>query len=64
MEYFVGWVKVHIWDRVMNYHRLKLSSAEAGQEQVPGEEPYWGEDKVIQFRVSALPPGKLLGDDL
>ena len=57
MEYLVGWPRVQIGGRVIDYHQLKLSSAEARREHVPDEELYWGANKVIQFKVPILPPG-------
>ncbi len=57
MEYLVGWPRVEIAGRVMDYHQMKLSGLRADRREVPGEELVWIEDKVLQFRIPELPPG-------
>ena len=57
MEYLVGWPRVEIAGRVMDYHQMKLSGLRAGRREAPGEELAWIEDKILQFRIPELPPG-------
>ena len=57
MEYLVGWPRVEIGGQMMDFKQLKLLAKEAERAQVPGEELTWIEDKILQFRVPALPPG-------
>jgi hypothetical protein len=57
MEYLVGWPRVEIADRVMEWSDLKLSAAKPESENTPGEELVWIEDKILQFRIPTLPPG-------
>ncbi len=58
MEYLVGWPRVEIGDRMMDWPQLKLSATETTRRDVPGEELVWIEDKVLQFRIPDLPPGE------
>ena len=57
MEYLVGWPRVEIAGRVMDYHQMKLSGLRADRREVPDEELVWIEDKILQFRIPELPPG-------
>jgi hypothetical protein len=57
MEYLVGWPRVEIADRVMEWSDLKLSGAKPESQDTPGEELVWIEDKILQFRIPTLPPG-------
>ncbi len=57
MEYLVGWPRVEIGDRVMEWSELKLLGAKPQSAKIPGEELTWIEDKILQFRVPNLPPG-------
>jgi len=58
MENLVGWPRVEIADKVMDWPQLKLSAADAARSDVPGEELVWIEDKVLRFRIPDLPPGE------
>jgi len=57
MEYLVGWPRVEIAGRVMEWSELKLLGAKPQSEEIRGEELTWIEDKVLQFRIPNLPPG-------
>ncbi|HEY7555000.1 MAG TPA: hypothetical protein VIH18_09330 [Candidatus Binatia bacterium] len=56
IEYLVGWPRVEIAGRIMDWPQLKLIAADAGRKHVPGEELVWIEDKVLQFTIPDLPP--------
>lgn len=58
MEYLVGWPRVEVGGKTMDYYQLRLLGARPGREQVPGEELVWIEDKILQFRIPELPPGE------
>ena len=73
MQHLVGWPRVEIGNRIMDWPDLKLLAADAARKDVPGEDLVWIEDKVLQFKIPDLPPGdynviihddKLLGDRL
>jgi hypothetical protein len=57
MEYLIGWPRVEIGGRMMDWPQLKLSATDAARRNVPGEELVWIEDKVLQFKIPDLPPG-------
>lgn len=57
MEYLVGWPRVEIANHMMDWPDLKLLATDATRKDVPGEELVWIEDKVLQFKIPALPPG-------
>ena len=57
MEYLVGWPRIEIGSRVMDFNQLKLSSANPADKKVEGEELSWIEAKILQFQVPDLPPG-------
>jgi hypothetical protein len=57
MEYLVGWPRVEIAGRVMEWSELKLLGANSQSEEIRGEDLTWIEDKILQFRVPDLPPG-------
>ena len=57
MEYLVGWPRVEIAGRVMEWSELKLLGAKPESEEIRGEDLTWIEDKILQFRVPDLPPG-------
>lgn len=57
MEYLVGWPRVEIANRVMDWPQLKLLATDAARKDVPGEDLIWIEDKVLQFKIPDLPPG-------
>ena len=56
MEYLVGWPRVEIAGKMMDWPQLKLIAADADRKHVPGEELVWIEDKVLQFTIPDLPP--------
>jgi hypothetical protein len=57
MEYLVGWPRVEIAGRMMDWPQLQLMSLAPERKDVPGEELIWIEDKVLQFKIPDLPPG-------
>jgi hypothetical protein len=57
MEYLVGWPRVEIAGTMMDWPQLKLLATDPARKDVPGEELIWIEDKVLQFKIPALPPG-------
>ena len=60
MEYLVGWPRVEVGGRMMDYHELKLLALKADRREVPGEELVWIEDKILEFRIPDLPPGEYI----
>lgn len=56
MEYLVGWPRVEIGGKILDWPQLKLIAAAADRKHVPGEELVWIEDKVLQFTIPDLPP--------
>ena len=58
MEYLVGWPRVEIGGRVMDFPQLKLLAQKPDRREIPGEELVWIEDKILQFRIPELPPGE------
>jgi hypothetical protein len=57
MQYLVGWPRVEIAGRIMDWPQLKLLALNAERKDVPGEELIWIEDKILQFTVPDLAPG-------
>ena len=57
MEYLVGWPRVEIGGKMMDWPQLKLLAANPDRREVPGEELVWIEDKILQFTIPDLPPG-------
>jgi hypothetical protein len=57
MEYLVGWPRVELGGKMMDWPQLKLLSAQPHRKDVPGEELIWIEDKILQFTIPDLPPG-------
>ncbi len=57
MEYLVGWPRVEIGSRMMDFYQLKLLSANPTEKLEEDEELSWIEDKILQFKVPDLPPG-------
>jgi hypothetical protein len=57
MEYLVGWPRVEIGGKMMDWSQLKLRAAKPERKEVPGEELVWIEDKMLQFTIPDLPPG-------
>src|SRR3990167_7049430 len=51
MEYLVGWPRVEIAGRVMDFSQLKLLAQKPDRREIPGEELVWIEDKILQFRI-------------
>jgi hypothetical protein len=58
MEYLVGWPRVEISDRVLDWPQLKLVAARPERRDVPGEELVWIEDKFLQFTIPDISPGE------
>ena len=58
MEYLVGWPRVEIGHRMMDWPQLKLIATDTARKDVPGEELIWIEDKILQFKIPELPPGE------
>ncbi len=58
MEYLVGWPRVEVGGKMMDWPQLKLMAQKPERKDVPGEELIWIEDKVLQFTVPDLPPGE------
>ena len=58
MEYLVGWPRVEISDRVLDWPHLKLMAARPERRDVPGEELVWIEDKFLQFTIPDISPGE------
>jgi hypothetical protein len=56
MEYLVGWPRVKIAEKIMDWPHLKLMANAPERKNVPGEELIWIEDKVLQFKIPDLPP--------
>jgi hypothetical protein len=55
MENLVGWPRVEIAGKIMDWPQLKLIAAAPERQNVPGEELVWIEDKVLQFTIPDLP---------
>ena len=60
MEYLVGWPRVEIGGKMMDWPQLKLLAANPDRKDVPGEELVWIEDKILQFTIPDLPPGSYI----
>jgi len=58
MEYLVGWPRVEIGGRMMDFPQLKLLAQKPDRREIPGEDLVWIEDKILQFRIPELPPGE------
>jgi hypothetical protein len=58
LEYLVGWPRVEIGGKMLDWPQLKLIAAKPERGDVPGEELVWIEDKVLQFKIPNLPPGE------
>jgi hypothetical protein len=59
-EYLVGWPRVEIGGKMMDWSQLKLLAANPDRKEVPGEELVWIEDKILQFTIPDLPPGNYI----
>jgi hypothetical protein len=57
MEYLVGWPRVEIGSKMMEWPELKLIAAKPERKDIAGEELVWIEDKILQFTVPELPAG-------
>ena len=58
MEYLVGWPRVEIGDKILDWPQLKLIAARPERRDVPGEELVWIEDKFLQFNIPEVAPGE------
>src|SRR5436190_4491845 len=58
MENLVGWPRVEMGGKVMDYPELKLEGLRPERRDVPDMELVWIEDKILRFRVPELPPGE------
>lgn len=58
MEYLVGWPRVEISDKLLEWPQLKLIAASPERRDVPGEELVWIEDKLLQFVIPDISPGE------
>jgi hypothetical protein len=58
MEYLVGWPRVEIGGKMMDWPQLKLMAQNPERKDVRGEELIWIEDKVLQFTIPELPAGE------
>jgi hypothetical protein len=56
MEYLVGWPRVEIGEKMMDWSELKLIATAPERSNLPGEELIWIEDKVLQFKIPDLAP--------
>ncbi len=57
MKYLVGWPRVELGGRVIDYYGLRLLGARPERREVPSADLVWIEDKILQFTVPDLPPG-------
>lgn len=57
MEYLVGWPRVELGGKMMDWPQLKLLASNPDRREVPGEELVWIEDKILQFTIPDLAPG-------
>src|SRR5215470_5880234 len=60
MKDLVGWPRVEIGGKMMDWPQLKLIAANPDRKEVPGEQLVWIEDKVLQFTIPELPPGNYI----
>jgi len=58
MENLVGWPRVEMGGKMMDYWQLKLEGLRAERRDVPDMELVWIEDKILRFQVPDLPPGE------
>lgn len=58
MEYLVGWPRVEIAGKIIDWPHLELSAADPKRSDVPGEELIWIEDKLLRFKIPDLSPGE------
>ena len=58
MQYLVGWPRVEISDKFLQWPQLKLIAASPERRDIPGEELVWIEDKFLQFSVPDISPGE------
>ena len=64
MEYLVGWPRIEIADKMMDWPQLKLVAAKPERSTVPGEELVWIEDKILQLQdKKRLLAKELIADD-
>jgi hypothetical protein len=58
LEYLVGWPRVEIGEKIMDWSQIKLIAMAPERKNVPGEELIWIEDKILQFKIPDLPPAE------
>jgi hypothetical protein len=58
IEYLVGWPRVEIAGRMMDWPQLKLIASDPQRNNLPGEELVWIEDKYLQFKIPDIAPGE------
>ena len=58
MENLVGWPRVEIGEKMMDWPQLKLLAADPERREVFGEDLVWIEDKILQFKIPELPPAE------
>lgn len=56
MEYLVGWPRVEIAEKIMDWPEINLMATAPERKDIPGEELVWIEDKILQFKIPNLPP--------
>ena len=60
MDYLVGWPRVEVGSKIMDWPQLKLMARKPERKDIPGEELIWIEDKILQFTIPDLPPGEYI----
>lgn len=58
MENLIGWPRVEIADKTLDWPKIKLLALKPERRDIPGEELVWIEDKILQFPVPEVPPGE------
>ena len=58
IENLIGWPRVEIGDKMLDWPDLKLLALNPQRRDVPGEELVWIEDKILQFPVPEVAPGE------
>jgi hypothetical protein len=58
LEYLVGWPRLEIGEKIMDWPQIKLIAMAPERKNVPGEELIWIEDKILQFKIPDLPPAE------
>ena len=57
IEYLVGWPRIEIGTKMLDWPQLRLVAANESRKDVPGEDLVWIEDKILQFQIPDLPAG-------